>query len=225
MSSLLAIARHEWRLIRREPRFLAPFLLTPLLLLAIHGGLSLAWAVSAEELRQITRTFLVLFTLLMPSLTVPLSADAFAGERERRTFEVLFALPVSLSVLFWGKVLGLFPIPVLLGWAGQAAFLCMLVVTGNSEAFTLSLVVKTALLMPAMALLLGSMGTFISLGSESVRGAAQLSSLVMVFVFFSVMLGSPWLLSGWDVFVGFLVTIILLSLLFLKMGRNRFSLR
>ncbi len=225
MNPILTIARHEWRLIRKEPRFLAPFLLTPLLLLGIHGGLSLAWAVSAEELRQITRTFLVLFTLLMPSLTIPLSADAFAGERERRTFEVLFALPVSLDALFWGKILGLVPIPVLLGWLGQTAFVVMLLATGNAEAFTPALVGKTALMMPAMALFLGSLGAFISLGSDSVRGAAQVSSLVMVVAFFTVMLGSPWLLSGWGIFLGFLTGLLLLSGLFLRLGRSRFSIR
>jgi ABC-type Na+ efflux pump permease subunit len=51
-----------------------------------------------------------------------LAADAFAGEKERRTLEALLHLPIATRDLFLGKLLGAFLPAVAVSWLGFAAF-------------------------------------------------------------------------------------------------------
>jgi ABC-type Na+ efflux pump permease subunit len=73
---------------------------------------------------------LVLGYLLSPLLLViplmvsaVLAADAFAGEKERRTLETLLHLPVPDRDLFLAKVLGAFVPAVVLTWASALGYL------------------------------------------------------------------------------------------------------
>src|SRR3989338_6609150 len=114
MGDVLRMARHEWRLILREPRFLVPFLITPLLLVGFQAfAVASAADGDAGDIRVVTRSLLLMLAVFAPSLAIPLGADSFAGERERNTLEVLLCLPIGMRALFWGKVLGILPLPVL----------------------------------------------------------------------------------------------------------------
>lgn len=187
MRDTLRIARHEWKLILKEPRFLAPFLIMPLLLMGMQAfAVFFAPEGSDAETALFARALLLMLAVLAPAAVVPLGADSFAGEKERNTLEILLCLPVGRGSLFWGKVLGIYPLPVLMGWLGQAAIAALMARGGSGpDGFGVD-VIKAMLLTPFLGLFLAALAALVSLASESVRGAAQLTSLFTLGLFFAV---------------------------------------
>jgi ABC-type Na+ efflux pump permease subunit len=219
----LRIARHEWGLILKEPRFLLPFLITPLLLVGVQGWALIMRPVdSTWETLLLARSLLLMLAVLSSSLAVPLGADSFAGERERNTFEILLCLPVAVRTLFWGKVMGVYPLPVFVGWMGQAAILILLGTHGLLLPEFLPFAVKAFVFTPALALFFCALAALISLGAETVRGAAQLTSLFMLAVFFSIMLISGRIFASPAWYYGALAALLAGAALCLQLARRRF---
>ena len=69
-----------------------------------------------------------LFLIVPLMVSAVLAADAFAGEKERKTLETLLHLPLSERDLFIAKLLMAFVPAVLLSWIG---FVCFAVVTNT----------------------------------------------------------------------------------------------
>ena len=69
-----------------------------------------------------------LFLIVPLMVSVVLAADAFAGEKERKTIEGLLHLPISDRDLFLAKLLGAFVPAVIVSWIG---FVCFAVVTNT----------------------------------------------------------------------------------------------
>src|SRR5207302_1788313 len=63
-----------------------------------------------------------LFLIVPLMVASVLAADAFAGEKERRTIETLLHLPIPERDLFYAKVVGAFLPAVAVSWAGFVAF-------------------------------------------------------------------------------------------------------
>lgn len=223
MSASLRIARHELRLIFKEPRFLLPFLIAPLLLLGLQ--VYTVWFQplgSVPEILYLSRSLLLMLAVLAPSSAVPLGADSFAGEKERNTLEILMCLPVEMDALFWGKVLGMYPVPVLVGWLSQGIMAGMLLAKGYwLPGFGMD-VAKAMLMTPVLGLFLCALATLFSLISESVRGAAQLTSVVMLGIFFSVTSFSPFFFKSDGVYLGFVGALLAASLGCFLVARKRF---
>lgn len=171
MAKWMRLLVHEYRQIAREPRFWFPFLIPPLALVATqiwmlvlapseHGGLD-------------TR---LLFTLgaLMSVMGGTLSADSFAGERERNTLELLLSLPVSIQTVFWAKIGVILPIPLLFALVGQTLFWFLF--KGSS----LSLLVAAFAFSLAVSLLVTGASVFISLRAGTVRAAGQMNALLVL---------------------------------------------
>ncbi|MDB5102745.1 MAG: putative transport protein [Fibrobacteres bacterium] len=219
----LKIARHEWRLIFKEPRFLLPFLITPVLLMGLQAFTVFFQPLgSVAETLQLARSLLLMLSVLAPSAAVPLGADSFAGEKERNTLEILMCLPVEMGSLFWGKVLGIYPVPVLVGWLGQGAMTSMLLSKGYwMPGFGVD-VAKAMLLTPVLGLFLCAVATLLSLISESVRSAAQLTSLVMLGIFFSVTSFSTSFFHSDTVYLAFTGVLLTASLGCFLAARRRF---
>jgi ABC-type Na+ efflux pump permease subunit len=223
MSPILRIARHEWRLIFKEPRFLLPFLITPLLLMGLQAFTVFFQPLgTVSETLVLARSLLLMLAVLAPSAAVPLGADSFAGEKERNTLEILMCLPVSMGSLFWGKVLGIYPVPVLVGWAGQAIMAGMLISKGYWLPGFGADVAKAMLLTPVLGLFLCALSTLLSLASESVRSAAQLTSVAMLGVFFSVTAFSSSFFISDALYFGFSGGLIAFSLACFLAARKRF---
>lgn len=66
-----------------------------------------------------------LFLIVPLMVSAVIAADAFAGEKERRTLEAMLNLPVSDRDLFIAKTLGAFLPAIVISWAG---FLCYAVI-------------------------------------------------------------------------------------------------
>jgi ABC-type transport system involved in multi-copper enzyme maturation permease subunit len=223
MAHALRVARHEWRLIFKEPRFLLPFLITPFLLVGLQAFSAFSHSLdSALDALSQTRTLLLMLSVLAPGAAVPLGADSFAGEKERNTLEILMCLPVDMGSLFWGKVMGIFPVPVLVGWLGQGVMLGILVYKGYwISGFGVD-AAKAMALTPVLGLFLCSVSALLSLVSESVRGAAQLTSLVMLGIFFSVTFFSPAFFHSGALFTAFAGVLVAASLACFLAARRRF---
>lgn len=225
MAHVLRLARHEWRLILKEPRFLLPFLVTPTLILGIQAIAvflpAAAFAGDAEVL-SLARSLAMTLAVMGPSLAVPLGADTFAGERERNTLEILLCLPVGAFSLFWGKVLGILPLPVLVGLAGQGLLLVLVGFRLDIPAEHWEAVLRPALLTPAIGAFFCSVSALLSMGAETVRGAAQLSSLAMLALFATVLGTQGRLYASAGYFAGMLAALAIGSAVCLVLARRRF---
>jgi ABC-type transport system involved in multi-copper enzyme maturation permease subunit len=223
MRASFGIARHELRLIFKEPRFLLPFLVTPLLLIGLQAYTVFIHPLGSNaETLSLARALLLMLAVLAPSSAVPLGADSFAGEKERNTLEILMCLPVEMGALFWGKVLGMYPVPVLVGWFGQAAMAGMLSAKGYWQPGFGMDVAKAMLLTPVLGLFLCAVSTLLSLISESVRGAAQLTSLVMLGIFFAMTSFSPFFYASDSAYFGFIGALLAAAAACFLAARRRF---
>lgn len=222
-SDALRLARHEWRLILKEPRFLLPFLVTPALIVGIQAfAVFFRGAASDSEALVVTRSLAMLLAVMAPSMAVPLGADSFAGERERNTLEILLCLPVGPLSLFWGKVLGILPLPVLVGWLGQGLLLTLLAWRLPIPPEYWADLAKPLALTPAVGLFFCSLAAFFSMGSETVRGAAQLCSLAMVALFAAVLGTQGLLYDSPAYFAGLLSALVIGSAACLGLARRKF---
>lgn len=222
MGGAWRIAAHEWRLVLKEPRFLFPFLFTPLVLLGLQA-LSL-WAMRGPEREslELARSLLLTLAVLAPGSAVPLGADSFAGERERNTLEILMCLPAGLGALFWGKILGMIPFPILLGWMGQALLGVLLAGRGYWSPEFGMMQAKAMALTPATSLFLCSLAAWLSMVAESVRGAAQLASLAMLGMFLMASVFAPAYFHSAAAMAGSLVFLLAASAACFLAARRRF---
>jgi ABC-type Na+ efflux pump permease subunit len=217
------IARHEWRLILKEPRFLIPFLLMPLVLIGVQGFAVYFRPFGTEsETLLLARSLLLMLAVLAPSSVVPLGADSFAGEKERNTLEILLGLPINVGPLFWGKVLGIYPIPVLIGWLGQITLLAILSSRGLLLPDFVPDAIKALLLTPCLGFFLCAFATLMSLVADSVRGATQLTSLAMLAMFFMMLFSASWIFASWFIFIGIIIGLGSASVTCLLLARSRF---
>ena len=222
-SSALRLARHEWRLILKESRFVYPFLVSPVLIIGVQAfAVFFRGAASDSEAMVVSRTLLLMLAVLAPSMAVPLGADSFAGEKERNTLEILLCLPVGPVSLFWGKVMGILPLPVLVGLMSQGVLLAVLSLKVDLPAEYWPGTLKAVALTPAVGLFFCSISAFVSMGSDTVRGAAQVCSLAMLAIFVVVLSLSGMLYTSSLYFGALLAGLLIGSALCLLFARRRF---
>jgi len=184
---MIHILRHEIRLIMREPRFWIPFVLPPFFLVGIQAY----WLWAQAGLPLDAGMFLITGALLA-TMSATLTADSFAGERERNTLELLLCLPLSPRSLFWGKLSAILPLPLCLACLAQMAL--WLLSSGRywmqlGQAWTYSF---------ALCLVATALSLYVSLISPSVRSAAQINALVVLVLLFGTHLIAPWYFrQGW----------------------------
>lgn len=145
-----AVIRKDLTAIKRSKAVVVPMVAVPLLLLVVlplgiglaarsqenidvSGFLSrlpdsvVAPIVSLpqrEQLVVLVSGYLLapLFLIVPLMVAAVLAADAFAGEKERRTIETLLHLPIPDRRLFYAKVLGAFLPAIAVSWAGFVLF-------------------------------------------------------------------------------------------------------
>jgi len=177
-------------LVLRDPRFFIPFAAVPLILVVVHAVMLFLMAGNPWQGWVYTRTFLAVLSLVGASLAVPLGADAFAGEKERHSWETLLCLPLARGQLFAGKVLGVLPFPLIVGWLGQSLALLVSSLSGGLQTAAPSEWIFPLLLTPFLALFFCFLSVLISLRCETVRGAAQLTGLSLLILIPTVTVAS-----------------------------------
>src|SRR5581483_750932 len=152
-----AVAMKDFTAVRRSKGVMLPMLIVPFLLLVVlpfFVGLAarnahppdvssllrtlphnlakpLVNLPPAERLVTLVDGYLLapLFLIVPLMLAAVLAADAFAGEKERKTLEILLHQPIPDRDLFMAKLLGAFVPAVLISWVGFACFTVVVDVT------------------------------------------------------------------------------------------------
>jgi ABC-2 type transport system permease protein len=213
-TAVWTIVGRDVRAVRRSKAIVLPMIFVPtvLLLLLPFGVGILARNAPTEQVRSALRSsliqdiaapildlpereqlvILVLGYLLSPLLLViplmvsaVLAADAFAGEKERRTLEVVLHLPISDRDLFLAKVLTAFLPAVAITWLGAVIYVAI----GNIVAWPvtgrlflpfsqfLTVIVWIA---PAVALLALGLLVIVSSRARTTQEANQLGGAVIL---------------------------------------------
>jgi ABC-2 type transport system permease protein len=213
-TAIWTIVGRDVRAVRRSKSIVLPMVLVPavlLLLLPLGVGMlarnaptdqvrsalgsSLIQNIAAPILDLPEReqlVVLVLGYLLSPLLLViplmvsaVLAADAFAGEKERRTLEVVLHLPISDRDLFVAKVLTAFLPAVAITWAGAAIYatVCNVVAWPVTERLFLpfsQFFVVIVWIAPAVALLALGLLVIVSSRARTTQEANQLGGAVIL---------------------------------------------
>lgn len=209
--AIATIIRKDVTAVKRSKPIVLPMLIVPLVLLVVLpvvlGGLARSvdpgTALSSPLVRDLLPgvvnrpaeeqlPVLILAYLLSPLLLVlplmvsaVLAADAFAGEKERRTLEGLLHLPIADRDLFLAKVLGAFLPAVSITWAGAVVY----VVVANLTAWASTRraivpfdqwMVMVVWLAPGVALLSLALLVLVSSRARTTQEANQLGGAVIL---------------------------------------------
>lgn len=179
---------------------------------------------------------LVLQLLLSPLLLViplmvsaVLAADAFAGEKERRTLESLLHLPITDRDLFLAKLLGAFVPALVITWAGSLLY----GVVANAIAWSATerLIIpfsQWALMMiwvaPAVALLAIGLLVLVSSRARTTQEANQLGGAVILpLILLAAGQAAGFLLTPLPVVFAFGVVVWAIALTIVVWGSHRFT--
>lgn len=211
--AVLAVIGKDLRAIRRSKAVVLPMLIVPFLLMVVfpfavglaarlQSGADLTGFLDSvprqvaqplldlppdERLVMLVNGYLLapLFLVVPLMVSAVLAADAFAGEKERRTLEALLHLPISDRDLFLAKLLGAFAPAMTISWVGFIAF----AVTSNAVAWPVMhrVFVPTALwgvmiawVAPAVATLGLGVMVRVSARAKSAQEANQLGGAVIL---------------------------------------------
>lgn len=224
-----AIVRKDFRAFRRSKAITLPMILLPTFLLSILPFAMGSLAKSVDPGNVLTTTnpiiaklvdpisqlptneqmpVLILGYLLSPLLLVlplmvsaVLAADAFAGEKERRTLEGLLLLPISDRDLFVAKLLSAYLPALAITWGGALLYL----VTANLSAWssTHHLIIPFAQwsvmmiwVAPAVSMLAIAVLTLVSSRVKTAQAANQLGGAVILpLIFIAAGQVAPFLLA------------------------------
>ena len=213
LTAMWALVARDFTAVRRSKGVVLPMLIVPALLLVVlpfFVGLaarsaefndvprllrSLPHSISHPILSLPRRQQLVVLVngyLLAPLfLIVPLmvasvlAADAFAGEKERRTIEGLLHLPIPERDLFYAKVFGAFVPAVAVSWVGFVLFSIVVNVTAWPIMHRVFIPTRLWLVMilwvaPAVAMLGLGVMVRVSARSRGTQEANQLGGAVIL---------------------------------------------
>lgn len=184
-----------------------------------------------EQLVVLVNGFLLapLFLIVPLMVSAVLAADAFAGEKERKTLETVLHLPVRDNDLYIAKVLSAFVPSVAVAWVGFVLY--ALVVNTIAWPVMHRVFVPTAqwlamigFVAPAVAALGLGIMVRVSARAQTAQGANQLGGAV-IFPLVFLALGQSTVLLATDVVVALTIgTIIwLVALLLTGRGAHRFT--
>ena len=184
-----------------------------------------------EQLIVLVNGYLLapLFLIVPLMVSAVLAADAFAGEKERKTLEALLHLPVTDRELFLAKLATAFIPAIAVSWIG---FLCFCVVA-NTVAWPVlhRVFVPTRLWLvmilwvaPAVATLGLAVMVRVSARAKTSQEANQLGGAVILpLIFLSVGQSSGLLLVSLPIAVGIGAVIWILALWLVHGGAKRFT--
>ncbi|HLT16872.1 MAG TPA: ABC transporter permease subunit [Acidimicrobiales bacterium] len=184
-----------------------------------------------EQLVVLVNGYLLapLFLIVPLMVSAVLAADAFAGEKERKTLESLLHLPIPDRDLFVAKLLTAFLPAVAVSWIGFAAF--CLVANGVAWPVMHRVFVPTQLwlvmifwLGPAVAMLGLAVMVRVSARTKTAQEANQLGGAVILpLIFLSVGQASGILLVTLPVALAIGAAVWALALVLVRGGMKRFT--
>lgn len=184
-----------------------------------------------EQLIVLVNGYLLapLFLIVPLMVSAVLAADAFAGEKERRTMETLLHLPISNRDLFMAKFLGAFIPAVVVSWVGFVLF----AVVANSVAWSVMqrIFVPTRLWLvvifwvaPAVAALGLGVMVRVSVRARTAQEANQLGgAVVLPLIFLAVAQSSGLLLLDLPIAIAVGAVIWAIAIFLTVRGARRFT--
>jgi len=255
--AIRAIAVKDFTAVRRSKGVMLPMLIVPFLLLvvlplavgiaarnahapdvsstlrALPGGLAkpILGRPPGERLLTLVDGYLIapLFLIVPLMLAAVLAADAFAGEKERKTLESLLHQPVPDRDLFFAKLLGAFVPAVAISWIGFACFVVVVDVTAWPVAHRLMVPTKLWVVVifwvaPAVAALGLGVMVRVSARASSTQEANQLGGAVILpLIFLAVGQSTGLLLVTLPIAVGIGAVVWLIALWLVLRGAQRFT--
>lgn len=184
-----------------------------------------------EQLIVLVNGYLLapLFLIVPLMVSAVLAADAFAGEKERKTLESLLHSSISERDLFLAKFLTAFLPAIAVSWIGFAAF--ALVANGIAWPVMERIFVPTRLwgvmivfVAPAVATLGLAVMVRVSARTNTAQEANQLGGAVILpLIFLAVGQSTGLLLVDWPIAVGIGTVIWIIALALLRGGVKRFT--
>jgi ABC-type Na+ efflux pump permease subunit len=184
-----------------------------------------------EQLIVLVNGYLLapLFLIVPLMVSSVLAADAFAGEKERRTLETLLHLPIADRDLFIAKVLGAFLPALAVSWIGFVAF----AIVANSVAWSVMhrVFVPTRLwivmifwVAPAVAALGLGVMVRVSARARTAQEANQLGgAVVLPLIFLAVGQSTGLLLVSLPLAVGIGAVLWVVAIWLISRGAQRFT--
>jgi ABC-type Na+ efflux pump permease subunit len=170
-----------------------------------------------------------LFLIVPLMVSAVLAADAFAGEKERKTLEGLMHLPIGDRDLFVAKVIGAFVPAVLISWIG---FVCFAVIANGvawpamHRIFVPTRLWAVMILWVAPAVAMFGLGVMVrvSARAKTTQEATQLGGAVILPLIF-LALGQASGILLLDIIVGILIGLFawVVALVLVWRGANRFT--
>ena len=170
-----------------------------------------------------------LFLIVPLMVASVLAADAFAGEKERRTLEGLLHLPIAERDLFYAKVLTAFVPAVLVSWIGFCCFVLVSDVVAWPVMHRLFLpttlwAVVIFWVAPAVAALGMAIMVRVSARARTTQEANQLGgAVVLPLIFLAVGQSTGLLLVTLPIAIAIGGGVWVLALLLLRGGARRFE--
>jgi ABC-2 type transport system permease protein len=215
-----AVIEKDLRAVRRSNAVVLPMLIVPFLLMVVFP-----FAVTLVNGYLLAPLFLVVPLMV----SAVLAADAFAGEKERRTLETLLHLPISDRDLFLAKLLGAFLPAMAISWVGFVAF----AITSNAVAWPVMhrIFVPTALwgvmivwVAPAVATLGLGVMVRVSARARTAQEANQLGGAVILpLIFLAVGQSTGLLLVDLAVAIAIGAVLWVVALWLVIRGARRFT--
>ena len=184
-----------------------------------------------EQLIVLVNGYLLapLFLIVPLMVSAVLAADAFAGEKERKTLESLLHLPIAERDLFLAKLLTAFIPALVVSWVGFIAF--CIVANGVAWPILHRIFVPTQLWMvmilwigPAVATLGLAVMVRVSARARTSQEANQLGGAVILpLIFLSVGQSSGVLLAPLPVAIAIGAVIWILAIYLVRGGAKRFT--
>jgi ABC-2 type transport system permease protein len=257
-SAILLVVRKDLTAVRRSKSIMVPMTLVPIvLLIGLPIGLGLfarsaptdtvSSALSSPLVKELVKPILdlpereqivvlVLGYILSPLLLViplmvsaALAADAFAGEKERRTLEGLLYLPITDRDLFLAKVLSAFVPALAITWGGAIVYAVVSDVVAWPVLHRVFVpfsqwTVVMAWVAPAVALLGLGLLVIVSGRSKTTQEANQLGVVVILpLIFLAAGQSSALLLAPVPVVIAFGAVIWGVALLLVAINGRRFT--
>jgi len=257
-SAILLVMRKDLTAVRRSKAIMVPMTLVPIvLLIGLPIGLGLfargastdtvSSALSSPMVKDLVKPILdlpqreqivvlVLGYILSPLLLViplmvsaALAADAFAGEKERRTLEGLLYLPITDRDLFLAKVLSAFVPALAITWGGAIVYAVVSDVVAWPVLHRVFVpfsqwAVVMVWVAPAVALLGLGLLVIVSGRSKTTQEANQLGVVVILpLIFLAAGQSSALLLAPVPVVIAFGAVIWGVALLLVAINGRRFT--
>tara|TARA_B110000483_G_scaffold234119_1_gene303767 strand:- start:1734 stop:2378 length:645 start_codon:yes stop_codon:yes gene_type:complete len=182
---MIQIWKHEIKGIWREPKFWIPFIVPPTLIV-------LAQLFSQKN--SLDLSLFLLVGVLLGTMSVSLTADTFAGEKERKTLETLLISPIPRNQILWAKLLSVAPVPIGLGITAQL-LMSLPFVSTESNSIAFPIIIQGVFYTVLSSMFISSFTLLISLKVDSVRSAAQLSLILILPLFFVTQIFGATLLT------------------------------